>query len=149
MTKFSWNYVKIPSQRVDSCLQPLGIIPGKAQFYHKILLLHPSLPQPELETGCILYLFLNVGQTGQLLVSVAWERLQCCAEHPDSPKTTSAPSLRESAVPCWHTALPDGRQRPRQPEVLHMAPGQQAMSAQVSARLKRIWNALLNLKCFW
>lgn len=140
MAKFTWNNGKIPPQRVDSCSHPLGIIPGKTQFYHRKLLLHSSLPQPDLETGCILHLFLNVGHTGHLLVSVAWERLQWCAEHPDSPKSTLLLAWGRVQCPAdTPHCLAAGKD---QHGVLQMAP--EATSAPVSDKLKHVLNTFLN-----
>lgn len=144
MTKSSCNNVKIPSQRVDSCLQPLGIIPGKAQFYHRKWLLHPSLPQ-QIWKQPVYFIYFWMWDTQVSYWSVwhgkSYSDMLSIQTH---PKTLLLPLWGRRQCPGDHTPLPGSQQRPHQPGVLHMAPGQEATSAQVSARLKYILNASLN-----
>lgn len=134
---------------MGGCLQPLGCVPGKALVYHRKVFLCPSHPQLKLEEGCTFSLFSDVGHTGHLPVSVAWE--QAAVMHRASRLTEkhccSSPEGGWSAL-LPYAAGPSAGKDDNSMALLCLAPGQESVSAQVSARLKHILNVFLNQTYF-
>jgi len=121
-------------RRVDSCLQPLASVPGKALVYCRHVFLCPSHPQIKLERGCTFHLFSDVEHTGHLPVSVAWE--QAAEKH-----RAAAPALRESrAIPRCPSAGKDHTGM----ALLYLVPGHDS----ISSRLKHILIVFLNQNFF-
>lgn len=91
---------------MGGCLQLLGSVPGNALVYRRKVFLCPSHPQLKLEEGCTFHLFLDVGHTGHLPVSVAWERaaVMCRASRLTEKHCCSSPEGEWSALLPYPTA---------------------------------------------